>query len=109
EWRFSRLILMTVARGLGWCRLGCTPGSSSGCVTFHTPGRSWWWCANPGSSASSLPVVGDIHSGDRAAAGSGPLYDPAEDRTAGRGDQLRPGGLGGRRRLSGGVGGGGGE
>jgi hypothetical protein len=22
------------------------------------PGRSWWWCANPGSFASSLPVVG---------------------------------------------------
>ena len=42
----------------------------------------------------------DVHSGDRPAAGPGPVHHPAADGGAGGGDRLGPGGRGGRRRLS---------
>ena len=70
---------------------GCTPGSRPRVTTTsRTPNGSW--CgggANRDWCPPSRPVVGqDIHSGDRAATVPGSLHDPAEDRTAGRGDRL---------------------
>ena len=56
-------------------------------------GQVGWWCANRDWCAPSRPVVGGPHHRDRAAAGPGAVYDPAEDGAAGRGDRLRSGGL----------------